>query len=294
MWYYKYNQHLERVEGENKEAITIGSFWHLMCESYYKSIARNESRADAIEAAAGIDVRDHFCECGALKTAHITVGEYQKGACAEFKAAPLPLEEPVAQFVRDRFRIYTYTYGGRDVEVTNPDQVELGFSYPLLETLDRIYVLEGRIDLHKVTMSGNEIGFVDHKAQMRRRDLYKKTIQFRNYGLVTNATLGMINYARMAKTIDKDTFKRVLISFAPGEHAWWRSELIKVFDRVAETIRQSYDHEDFWWTDRSNPNWAMCSGKFGYECNFTRLCSGGNPTSERQQFFKIGKEWKPW
>src|SRR5690348_15830065 len=100
----------------------------------------------------------------------------------------MSLEPPVVDFridallsqqVKTRFREYCYTYINNDVIPASPEHVEVGFSEVVYESASRLYLLEGRIDIMGTLQGLNTI--VDLKFQGRTRELYKKSIQFRNY-----------------------------------------------------------------------------------------------------------------
>jgi hypothetical protein len=196
--------------------------------------------------------------------------------------------DPVLQAkVRDRVRLYTMTHTlGNDFVVNIPEQVEVGFSCLLYEDEECQYVLEGRIDLFNVRLSGLPC-VADHKFQLRRHDLYKKSIQFRNYAMVTESKMLIINYIRLSNTIDKDTFKRDVCLFTQEEHRWWRKELIHIFDSMRTMIEAN------WYQQR----WSSCSGLYGNPCDFTRICEEPNKETKellKQQLYRIKPEWKPW
>ena len=164
--------------------------------------------------------------------------------------------------------------------------VEKGFSFELLNTLDYLFILEGRVDL--IGDLNGTLCFLDHKFQSRKRNLYQKSIQFRNYSLALNLPLGIINYIRLAKEVTKeDTFKRELIQFPLWEREWWRGELIKLFHHIASSMKS----KEF------KKNYSQCTGKFGYHCQFTKICEEHNLVTIdaiKEQHYKKKEEWKPW
>ena len=135
---------------------------------------------------------------------------------------------------------------------------------------------------------------MDHKFQLRSRDLYKKTIQFRNYALVMYETMGIttgiVNYVRLTKSVTKDTFKRELTQFNSLELAEWKRNLISIYDSIFDSILIVYE-------GIYDKNWSACSGKFGYPCDFTPLCEEYNEDikkAKQTQLYTVREEWKPW
>lgn len=171
-----------------------------------------------------------------------------------------------------------------DVYTPNP-LVEKGFSYELLNTPDYLFILEGRVDVIG-NISGN-LAFMDHKFQGRSHELYQKSIQFRNYSLALDLSLGIINYIRLHKEITKDTLKREIISFPPWERKWWKTELIKIYLRIAERMRT----KDF------EMNFSACPGKYGFKCEFTKICEEHDLVTieaVKSQNYKQKEIWRPW
>jgi hypothetical protein len=169
--------------------------------------------------------------------------------------------------------------------IESPDFVEVGFSEPIYEDSDRLYVLEGRIDLLGSLQGLNCV--IDHKFQFRKRDLYRKTIQFRNYAMIIKRPMLIANYVGLTKKVDKDTFRRVISSFTAFEHNAWKQRLIRMFDKMAEAISHEYYEQ----------RWSACPGKFGHECQFTTLCEESNSQLieiKKATMFKQRAEWKPW
>lgn len=215
-----------------------------------------------------------------------------------------PLDTAVRATVRQRFKDYVMFYANRDFQPCGRRQiyikvengclkdgwkqvplVEQGFSYPLLDTSEYLFVLEGRIDL--ISQLQSETVWVDHKFQLRERELYAKSIQFRNYSLATNLDIGIINYVRLHKVLGDKTFIRQPICFSGLERRLWKEELTQIFVDFARAQAAG----------RRELNRQACPGKFGYKCEFTPLCEQANMETyeaiRRQQFTKR-REWKPW
>lgn len=317
MWHYEHEVFMEPSDIGEKELMNMGTYGHKLLEVYYKARSEGKTMSEASSLAEQYNIDAdytglfHKGECkGRVLTEYQEQGintiSLLKCTKCGFICGPddlleknesFPLDAAKRKEVRDRFQTYTFTYAAQDYRVADPAQVEVGFSYPLYESVDRLYVLEGKIDLYKPTLtSGQELGFVDHKFQGRRRDLYKKRVQFRNYAMVTNAVMAQVNYIRFTKKIDESTFSRPVISFAAGEHQWWREQLIATYHRIADAIANGQTMENYWTTEHSNPNWAMCEGKYN-ECKYTKLCEIKNPELVRitlENNYKKKEEWKPW
>lgn len=258
-WQLGHAKQLELTTKEPSRPIIMGTFGHKLLEIYYKS------KVDG--------------SCTSLTQAIDKVISFNPAV------EILPLETPDREIVRKAFRLYTYTYSHDDIRPLLEETVEVGFSLKLYEDDSWIYILEGRIDLLG-TLANVQV-YMDHKFQLRTKDLYKKAIQFRNYALATDKLLGVINYIRLTKEVTKDTFKRQLISFTKSELTWWRCELINIYDSIRESIE----------TDRYDQNWSACSGKYGYACEFTQLCEEHSleaRSAKQAAFYKIKELWKPW
>jgi hypothetical protein len=216
-----------------------------------------------------------------------------------------PLGLPLRKQIVDRFLEYTMVYSQSDYEVaTRPSYkvtidenslpvdsyegeplIEQGFSYELLSTNEYLFILEGRIDFIGST-HGSPL-WMDHKLQFRKRSLYKKRIQFRNYSLALGYNLGVINYIRMAKDASKETLVREPISFSSYENRLWREELIDIYIKIAQEQKSGVHFH----------NRDSCDGKYGYPCQFTSICEEASETTKnaiKVRDFVKRKEWKPW
>jgi hypothetical protein len=122
---------------------------------------------------------------------------------------------------------------------------------------------------------------------MRQHNLYKKTVQFRNYALATDKNMMIVNYIRMTKKVDKDTFRRDIASFTKPELGVWRGRLLQIYDQVAHAKRYgTYEQR-----------WSACSGRYSQQCPFTALCEEwdtGLIESKKQTMYKIKEAFKPW
>ncbi len=265
-WNLSNNENLE-LNDAYKRALNMGSYGHLLLETYYKELCSNDkTKATEISLATKVPER-------------------------------LELENEDIELVKERFQVYTFVYLNDQFLVKDPACVELGFSYLLYEDDDRRYILEGKIDHY--SHHGPSFGYfngqrtiMDHKFQLKAHDLYQRRIQFRNYALVAKASMFIINYIRLTKKVDKTTYKRDIIPFSTLELDLWRERLIRIFRKVElEKIRvketgESYEH-----------NWGSCENKYGYACQYTHICESTSLV-ELEQVKKLRyhkkEEWKPW
>lgn len=260
-WNFSHARQLEPCAKEPPRPIIMGTYGHKLLEIFYKA------KVDG--------------SCTSLTQAIDKCLSFNPDSADE----QFPLEAPDRELVKKQFRLYTYTYSGSDIVPFMPETVEVGFSLKLYEDDFWIYILEGRIDLLG-TLNGQEL-FMDHKFQLRTKDLYKKAIQFRNYALASDKLMGIINYVRFTKEVTKDTFHRTVISFTRPELEWWHRELITIYDKIRDSVE----------TGCYSPNYASCSGKYGYPCEFTQVCEEPGPAlreARLSSLYQIKKEWKPW
>lgn len=256
------------------DAIAVGSYGHKLLEIYYKK-------------------KDIFGPVSAINQA------------LEFHLDnDFPLDKRIQQIVKDRFDYYCMRYANENYQTisrskdvirvnngmpftckTQEPLVEQGFSFKLLDTPEYLFVLEGRIDW-MVDISG-VIAWVDHKFQLRKRNLYAKSIQFRNYSLATGLNLGVINYIRLHQQVEETTLERQIVQFSPLDQRMWREELIEYYIFIAKIMRSG----------EFKKNRDSCSGKFGYKCQFTQICEEYEPeliTNIKNTKYVKKEEWKPW
>lgn len=175
----------------------------------------------------------------------------------------------------------------------NPYQVlsvETGFSYPLYEDSDNLFILEGRFDA--IIQIGDNKYFLDHKFQDRAHNLYRKRIQFRNYALVSGCNTGLVNYIRLNQKEDISTYKRDTCPFSTDELQSWKEELIRKYFHVKDFMNRITAPESEW------RNRAACDGVYNQECWFTQLCDETNNELVQiridQNYGKREKMWRPW
>lgn len=275
IWHYK---HAMKLTSHNTTRVNVplqqGSLGHKYLERYYSFTADGERPSAAMkEAIEGFNIEKE------------SDGEIQ-------------LEIEDVDVVKKALWNYFMCYQAQgDFSIRSSKQVELGFSEVIFEDEDKLFILEGKIDILKPEIQGNQLGYIDHKFQTRKHDIYRRSVQFKNYALVTNASMAMVNYIRLTKKFDETTLERKLLTFGSIDHQAWRARLIGVFNRVLAKVEVGYIDPTFWQTLGSEPNWAMCQGQHGYECEFTGVCEETSASSALivlESNFVKKKEWKPW
>lgn len=280
-WHISY---LENITKENTvdEPVTAGTYGHKLLERYYEGIATGKSHSEAVAYAL---------------------------------AHKLPLDYPLSADMKGRvvkrFNDYWMTYCTNDVTpalgkpthsiveqdgsfldtYTPKALVEQGFSYHLFESREYLFILEGKIDMIYKREGVPE--WMDHKFQFRERTLYNKSIQFRNYSLVTGFSIGCINYIGLQKEVTAKTFRRQIITFSPAELKEWRQEIIEKFVEIATALRRDW----YFGPGGKSKNRDSCTGKFGYACPFTKICEESNPhlVKSIKEIEYVKKEiWRPW
>jgi hypothetical protein len=326
-WHYSYQKRLQLTSDTVNVPMNSGSYGHKLLEIIYRARARGRSEDCALTEAFAYDIDKETCRCSHGAERHNIYPNFQCACgliiptnngtglcpicnvkqttsctsigcpCQEFEPIEFPLSTLDRQFVRDRVLEYTMIEGTAIPELIpkSPEHVEVGFSHKLYEDQDKLYILEGRIDLIGQIANNCTEGWADHKFQSRERNLYLKSIQFRNYSLVTRMPIGVVNYIRFAKKVEKDkTFKREIISFSRAELISWESELIRIFAKVQNFIV----NQQFPWFLDDSRNWSACAGKFGYPCEFTKLCENFSQPQLIQLIeaseYKTKPEWRPW
>jgi len=264
MWEYGDVALLAPAGISERDSMDMGTFGHKLLELYYRGIAKGLTSEKAYKEASEIGT--------------------------SMNPADIKLSQDRKKDVLLKFQWYWLTYGikGHDLVPIMKNEkplVELGFSYPLLDTPEYLFVLEGLIDM-LAFMDGMKV-FVDHKFQERRRALYKKSIQFKNYAMVSNSNLGCINYVRVTDKMDATTFERSMMTFSPQFLRLWKEELIEVYIQIAKAVVHH----------KREQRWSSCGGKFGYACNFAPVCEEFHPTIKQAildtKYIKVQK-WEPW
>lgn len=280
-WRLTNSERLIRIENiQPPDYLTMGTLGHKYLELYYTGIGLDLSAEEIWKSVICFD----------------------PDKADEADSHTFPLVGPSREKVKNRISEYAMHYAGRDfnpqvsrrpsISVDENDNlydsftykplVEQGFSYLLYEDKDYLFILEGRIDL--ISETNGQPFWVDHKFQIRERELYRKSVQFKNYSLATNMDLGVINYVRFHDKITPKTFVRQPISFSAMERRMWKEELIQFY-------------VDFTKSDHTYRNRDSCGGKFGHPCEFTSICEEYNPIARatiKDQHYTGRKEWKPW
>lgn len=290
--------------------MNMGTYGHKLLEILYKERAAGNYNG-ALQKAFDFNVDANTCRCTHSKEKHNTKTWGMCSSigcnCEGFVPVEFPLSAPDRAFVRQRVEEYTFVEGTTipELRAESPDHVEVGFSENIYEDDERLYILEGRIDLIGQIASNCTNGWADHKFQARERDLYLKSIQFRNYSMVTRLPIGVVNYVRFAKKIEKDkTFKRSVISFSRLEMESWRENLIGIFNRVENALWPICNDrvpDQMWqWYSKQDElrNRGACSGKFGYSCEYTQLCEESHTPQLiqllEQSNYKVKPPWRSW
>ena len=297
LWYYQYVKRLILpVAGEKDDSsMDMGTYGHHLLAVYYRKRRLGISFNDAVEASFNFDIDNHTCsKCNCDVSNHKLIDSIKLYECQQCHNCLLPAPAPKAfplrqdlrQKVKNRLREYFLKYQANDFTAVSPESVEVGFSEPIYEDSQNLFVLEGRIDL-----IGQQQGLdllVDHKFQLRKHNLYKKSIQFRNYALIAKKLMLIINYVRLSDKANDDTLVRDIASFTVPELLDWKKKLIQIFFDIKEAIQ----------TQNFDQNWSSCSGKYGYPCSFATLCEEVNKDvvqlKERQLYEVKTSIWRPW
>lgn len=324
-WFLQYRKSL--IPNKAKRSTTpmdMGTYGHKLLEIMYKERAKGNEKG-AIDVALAFDIDKETCRCAHSSEYHgykiITreqipeldcISQETSGKCTatgctcqEFDPKGFPLDALERESVRNRFLDYTMFEGTVIPELIppSPDHVEVGFSKKIYEDELYLFILEGRIDLIGQIAPNVERGWADHKWQARKSQLYTKTIQFRNYSLVMEMPIGVINYVRLADKLDKETFQRAVLSFSRQEMNWWSDQLISTFFNVAKAIQtMSVDgtNEDHWYEpDDEFRDRSACPGKYGYFCDYTQICENAFMGPELIKIdlaenYTKRPEWRPW
>lgn len=300
-WYYSYARRLSHISGPPSEALVMGTYGHKLLELYYKKRAEGKSANDATDFAMAFEPeQETVCvHCKNPFVLHYYEGnnmQCELGTDSNiFSPTPFPITDDARKLVKKRFHEYTRIYGFMtDVTPLDTESVELGFTHQVYEDEYFLFTLEGKIDVLGKLPDGTPC-IMDHKFQMRKRDIYAKTVQFRNYSMVADMNLFIINYIRLTQKVDGTTFERKMNGFTKPEREQWKSYLIAVFKKMERIIRASEQDPYFWLKSDSEPNWDSCGGKFGYPCDFTSICEQPDIAEVRiNQLYHIREEWKPW
>lgn len=304
-WYRTYVQRLIPIGYDplkEEQAMNMGTYGHKLLDIFYRSKVEGLSLKDTIERAWAYNPDHDLCECGHPADLHksldnLEVQECQRCThCCKYRAHAFPLPVEVRGAVFNRFKDYVYKWQNNDFLPDSPQHVEVGFSECIYEDDVNYFVLEGRMDLLG-TYQGVPC-VVDHKFQLSTHYIYPKTIQFKNYVLISGLTTLVINYVRLGKTVTQDTMARGLATFSREELKKWKERLIEIFFEIKLQIL-------FNDTQAIYQNWSACQGDYKtYKqnepryCWYNQLCEETNERiKERKQnlLFKIKEStWRPW
>jgi hypothetical protein len=267
LWNYQYNKRLVPAVIKPNEAMNAGTYGHKLLDIYYRLKRRGCPLNDILTACLEYDPDKDTCECGCSKEHHkiielIALEECQRcHRCLKFRPRPFPLSSDVRIQVRTRLKDYFMKYANTDFMPLSEGHVEVGFSEPIYEDDENLFILEGRLDAIAQQQGLNMI--VDHKFQFKQHWLYPKSIQFKNYALVGKICLLMINYIRLHKQLTDETLARVLVSFTVPELLAWKKELISIYFRIKQAqLLSTYDR-----------NWYSCKGySETYKIDEPRYC----------------------
>lgn len=294
----KVGRGLEQVDS----VLLQGTYGHKILDIYYTHRAHGLNLVLSLNRAlAEVDaaIDNEVCECGHKGEDHIhealnLMCNIDKCPCLKFESKPLALNSELRRFVKDRVRLYAYNYESSDFVPTAPESVEVGFSHNLFEDSERLYVLEGKMDMIG-TLQGLPV-IADHKFQASAHMLYPKSIQARNYAMAGRTNMFLYNYIRLTQKVDESTFKRQISSFTHLEHEQWKVELIHIYNRIYNTIVLNGGIFD--------KNFSQCKGySKSYDgkprwCKFVDICEEVNPNlreMKQNQFYEIKKvKWQPW
>ena len=299
-----YNLNIQRIVPvslrEKDEAMNAGTYGHKLLDIYYRMRFRKFSLNDAVAACFAYNPDNVMCDCGCPADVHKVVLSFNECTrckkCLKFRPHPFPLSAENRIAVRNRFRDYCFKYNGNDFAPSSENHVEVGFSVPIHEDDENLFVLEGRVDLIGQLQGLN--CFVDHKFQMKTHWLYTKSIQFKNYALATRIMTLIINYVRLQKDFKPDSLAREIVSFTPHELYEWKKRLVKILFKMKDIIVNP-DHV------MDERHWNSCSGyKMTFNknepnyCFYNTLCEETDATMlarKQQQLFKIQPvAWRPW
>lgn len=261
---------------EKMDSKAAGSYGHKVLEFYYDGIKNGVEQYTAFNDAIDIFHKDWDQTEEELSKLHDVVTTLGGDNIA---------------IINKRLQEYTWFY----TKDFNPEALEVGFSKVIYEDAERVYILEGRIDFLGTSCDGGTPLFMDHKLQFKRSSLYTGSIQFRNYALATELEFGIVNYIRMAKNPDRNTFVRAPISYSKLQMDAWRRELLGSFrlvEQYQDFLTLGIADEEGKYKRRSS-----CPGRFNYPCPYITLCD--EPIAELvqikiKQSFEVKEEWRPW
>lgn len=297
------NYYVKRLEPQafydDDEAMNSGTYGHKLLETYYRMRCKGATINEAVAAFNAYNPDTDTCECGCSKDYHcpipalniVTCQKCKK--CPEFRPHPFHLDTFTRNRVKKRIAEYTAKYANNDIMPISEQHVEIGFSESIHEDHENLFVLEGRIDVIGKWQGLDCV--MDHKLQQKTHWLYMKSIQLKNYALITKSPMAVINYVRLANKVDENTLARDIVTFTRVELAAWQKRLVHIFMRMKKTLQSGQPER----------NWNACSSsRLTYDksrpqyCWFTDLCETVDPQvaeAKEKTLFKIKENvWRPW
>lgn len=205
-------------------------------------------------------------------------------------------EKDFEQLMLDRFQQYLFRYDKGDFVPTLNNGilgVETPFAVKLYEDDEKIFLLEGRIDLLS-KINALPI-FVDHKTQLRFSELYTRKIQFQCYALATGYENGVVNYFGLQKVYkEHHTIRQKLFHIPKKTTAEFKRYIVnEVYEKIWEIQRKEKYRSE--WPKNLN----ACAGVFeSWPCDFCQVCEQAHRPDiqealKKQYYLKV-KPWSPW
>jgi hypothetical protein len=170
-------------------------------------------------------------------------------------------------------------------ETWKPLQAEIGFSKPIYEDDEHLFVYQGKIDLLMEVQRVN--AFVDHKTQSMQKQLPQDSNQFLGYAWATGWNMGIINYINLSESkAPKDAFRREICNYTPQLVQEWKDTAIETFLRMAADMRR----------EKFNKQRQGCLGVYGL-CDFIDVCKQTSPVVIKgilERDFITKEHWSPW
>ena len=281
-WDWSQNKKLYKKTDEGGEyplsqAILGGTYGHKLFEVYDTVLMRTGKPLDAFHV---------LCDENQWLTDNHLVFETSEKV-ESFLSEMSQLDPARKKLVLSRVIGSITRYAGQIYSVLG---VEEGFSYPLYEDDNNLFILEGRFDC-RIHFQEKEY-WLDHKFQDAARPLYRKMIQFRNYTMVSGCNTGMINYVRLTQSENPQTYQRDLTPFSAAELELWKLELINKYFEVKDYLL--YPNHS-----KKDPRNRVACGHYEYDqCWYTQLCDETQPDLVQiridQNFGVREKMWRPW
>jgi hypothetical protein len=262
-WNLGYNEHLISLGSEAKH-FGKGKVIHTLLENFYEAWPQEiPNRQDAMMAAI------------------VATQEWIQNPKTENEK--IDIDDSEWKYLVRRFMSYVQFYHNENVKAVG---VEVGFSVPLLDTKQALYVLSGRIDF-----IGEENGrkfWRDYKSQARDYEYYKMKPQFMNYCVALGCNVGVVDYFGLQESEPKKGwFRRQAFQYTQAQLDRWKFQLITIFAAIAKAKREN----------RYEQNWEMCKHGLNYKCPYTQICeqtTAGAAREVKALYFREREPWSPW